>query len=232
MTIRELKEQVYEANMLLPAYGLVTFTWGNVSAIDRDSGLVAIKPSGVPYEGMRADQMVVLDLEGKKVEGTLNPSSDTPTHLVLYRAFHELGGIVHTHSTFATSFAQAEFDLDCFGTTHADYFYGAVPCTRMMTAQEIDADYESHTGHVIVETFKERGIEPLATPAVLVRKHGPFTWGTTPAKAVENAAVLEVCAQMAQLMYSVNPHTERAPQCLMDKHYFRKHGANAYYGQG
>lgn len=231
MTIKELKEQVFEANMLLPKYHLVTFTWGNVSAVDREKGLMAIKPSGVAYEVMKPEQMVVLDLDGKVVEGNLNPSSDTPTHLVLYRAFEKLGGVVHTHSTCATSFAQAERDLDCFGTTHADYFYGAVPCTRMMTAQEIQEDYEGNTGHVIVETFKGRDIDPVATPAVLVRKHGPFTWGPNPFKAVENAAVLEVCAQMAGLMYGVNPDALGAPQCLMDKHYFRKHGAGAYYGQ-
>ncbi len=231
MTIKELKEQVFEANMLLPKYHLVTFTWGNVSAVDREKGLMAIKPSGVAYDVMKPEQMVVLDLDGKVVEGSLNPSSDTPTHLVLYRAFDKLGGVVHTHSTCATSFAQAERDLNCFGTTHADYFYGAVPCTRMMTAQEIQEDYEGNTGNVIVETFKDRGIDPVATPAVLVRKHGPFTWGPNPFKAVENAAVLEVCAQMAGLMFGVNPQAQGAPQCLMDKHYFRKHGAGAYYGQ-
>ncbi|MEG0144449.1 MAG: L-ribulose-5-phosphate 4-epimerase [Clostridia bacterium] len=231
MTIKALKEQVFEANMLLPKYQLVTFTWGNVSAIDRESGLIAIKPSGVKYEEMRPEQMVVMDMEGKIVEGTLNPSSDTPTHLALYRAFAGLGGIVHTHSTMATAFAQAEIDLACYGTTHADYFYGAVPCTRMLTAEEIAKDYEYNTGLVIVETFKTRAIDPMATPAVLVRKHGPFTWGASAQKAVENAAVLEVCADMARKMNSVNPGVAPAPQALMDKHYFRKHGANAYYGQ-
>ncbi|MEG0934082.1 MAG: L-ribulose-5-phosphate 4-epimerase [Clostridia bacterium] len=231
MTIKALKEQVFEANMLLPKYQLVTFTWGNVSAIDRESGLIAIKPSGVKYEEMRPEQMVVMDIEGKIVEGTLNPSSDTPTHLALYRAFAGLGGIVHTHSTMATAFAQAEIDLACYGTTHADYFYGAVPCTRMLTAEEIAKDYEYNTGLVIVETFKTRAIDPMATPAVLVRKHGPFTWGASAQKAVENAAVLEVCADMARKMNSVNPGVPPAPQALMDKHYFRKHGANAYYGQ-
>ncbi|MEF9894484.1 MAG: L-ribulose-5-phosphate 4-epimerase [Clostridia bacterium] len=231
MTIKALKEQVFEANMLLPKYQLVTFTWGNVSAIDRESGLIAIKPSGVKYEEMRPEQMVVMDIEGKIVEGTLNPSSDTPTHLALYRAFAGLGGIVHTHSTMATAFAQAEIDLACYGTTHADYFYGAVPCTRMLTAEEIAKDYEYNTGLVIVETFKTRAIDPMATPAVLVRKHGPFTWGASAQKAVENAAVLEVCADMARKMNSVNPGVAPAPQALMDKHYFRKHGANAYYGQ-
>ncbi len=231
MTIKELKEQVFEANMLLPKYQLVTFTWGNVSAIDREKGLIAIKPSGVKYEEMRSDQMVVLDLDGKVVEGELNPSSDTPTHLVLYREFLELGGIVHTHSTMATSFAQAERDLPCYGTTHADYFYGPVPCTRMLTAEEIESDYEHNTGLVIVETFRRRGIDPLATPAVLVRKHGPFTWGKNAAKAVENAAVLEVVCDMGRLVHTIDASTEAAPRCLMDKHYFRKHGANAYYGQ-
>ena len=231
MTIKELKEQVYEANMLLPEYGLVTFTWGNVSAIDRERGVIAIKPSGVKYEEMRPEQMVVLDLSGKVVEGALSPSSDTPTHLVLYDAFPGLGGVVHTHSTMATAFAQAERDLPCYGTTHADYFYGAVPCTRMLTAGEIERDYEKNTGHVIVETFTRRGIDPLATPAVLVRKHGPFAWGKTADKAVENAAVLEVVCDMGRLMHAIDASVEAAPRCLMDKHYFRKHGANAYYGQ-
>lgn len=231
MTIKGLKQQVFEANLLLPKYALVTFTWGNVSAIDRETGLIAIKPSGVKYEDMRADQMVVMDLTGKIVEGTLNPSSDTPTHLALYNAFEEIGGIVHTHSTMATSFAQAEKDLPCFGTTHADYFYGPVPCTRMLTEEEIETEYEANTGKVIIETFKNRGLDVLATPAVLVRKHGPFTWGKTAQKAVENAAVLEVCANMARLTMGVTPGVEPAPQALMDKHYFRKHGANAYYGQ-
>ena len=231
MTIRELKQQVFEANMLLPKYGLVTFTWGNVSAVDREKGIIAIKPSGVKYEEMRAEQMVVLDLAGNVVEGDLNPSSDTPTHLVLYNAFAELGGIVHTHSTMATSFAQAERDLPCYGTTHADYFYGPVPVTRMLTADEVERDYEKNTGLVIVETFRERGLDPLATPAVLVRKHGPFTWGKTCAKAVENAAVLEVVCDMGRLMHTIDSNVAPAPQALMDKHYFRKHGANAYYGQ-
>ena len=231
MTIRELKEMVFEANLLLPKYNLVTFTWGNVSAIDRETGLIAIKPSGVKYEEMRADQMVVLDLEGKRVEGTLNPSSDTPTHLELYNAFDGIGGIVHTHSTMATAFAQAEIDLPCFGTTHADYFFGSVPCTRMLTPEEIANAYEKNTGTVIIETFRKRAIDPLATPAVLVRKHGPFTWGKTAEKAVENAAVLEVCANMARLTMGIAKDVDPAPQCLMDKHYYRKHGANAYYGQ-
>ena len=231
MTIKELKEQVFEANMLLPKYGLVTFTWGNVSAIDRDSGMIAIKPSGVAYEEMKAEQMVVMDIDGKIVEGTLNPSSDTPTHLVLYRAFSDVGAITHTHSTMATAFAQAERDLPCYGTTHADYFYGAVPCTRMLTDAEIQDEYEHNTGLVIVETFKRRGLDPMATPAVLVRKHGPFTWGKTAHKAVENAAVLEVVSDMARLVHTIDHSVEAAPQSLMDKHYFRKHGANAYYGQ-
>ncbi|MGJ4849785.1 L-ribulose-5-phosphate 4-epimerase [Bacillota bacterium Meth-B3] len=231
MTIPELKRQVFEANMLLPKYELVTFTWGNVSAIDREKGLIAIKPSGVRYEEMRAEQMVVLDLAGHVVEGGLNPSSDTPTHLALYNAFPEIGGIVHTHSTMATAFAQAERDLNCYGTTHADYFYGPVPVTRMLTAGEIERDYEKNTGLVIVETFRERGLDPLATPAVLVRKHGPFTWGKTASKAVENAAVLEVVCNMGRLTHTIDSGVAPAPQVLMDKHYFRKHGANAYYGQ-
>ncbi|MDO4548131.1 MAG: L-ribulose-5-phosphate 4-epimerase [Clostridia bacterium] len=231
MTIKELKEQVFEANMLLPKYNLVTFTWGNVSAIDRERGIFAIKPSGVPYEDMKADQMVVLDLDGKTVEGTLNPSSDTPTHIVLYKSFEAIGGIVHTHSTMATAFAQAEKDIPCFGTTHADYFYGAVPCTRMLTDDEINNDYEWNTGLVIAETFEKRGLDPIATPAVVVRKHGPFTWGKTADKAVENAAVLEVCCNLARLTHCIDADIPPANKTIMDKHYFRKHGANAYYGQ-
>lgn len=229
--LEKLKQQVYEANMLLPRYGLVTFTWGNVSAIDRDAGLVVIKPSGVAYEVMKAQDMVVVDLEGNVVEGTLNPSSDTPTHLRLYQAFSGIGGIVHTHSTQATAFAQAEKDILCYGTTHADYFYGCVPVTRHLTPEEIQSDYEANTGAVIIETFQRRGIDPSATPAVVVRKHGPFTWGKDAFKAVENAAVLEEVARMALLTEQLNPAVAPAAQEIMDKHYFRKHGANAYYGQ-
>lgn len=229
--LEELKKTVYEANMLLPKYGLVTFTWGNVSAIDRESGLVVIKPSGVSYETMRADQMVVVDMQGRVVEGDLNPSSDTATHLELYRNFPNAGGVVHTHSIQATAFAQAERDIPCYGTTHADYFYGCVPVTRMLTRAEIEENYELNTGKVIVETFRGRAIDPDATPAVVVRKHGPFTWGKTAHKAVENAAVLEVVAQMALLTEQINHHVLPAPTAILDKHYFRKHGANAYYGQ-
>lgn len=230
--LEQLKQAVYEANMLLPKYGLVTFTWGNVSAIDRESGLVVIKPSGVDYEVMRPGQMVVVELEsGRVAEGGLNPSSDTPTHLELYRRFKDVGGIVHTHSTHATSFAQAELEVPCYGTTHADYFYGSVPLTRMMTPDEIREDYELNTGRVIVEMFEKAGLDPMATPAVIVRKHGPFTWGKDAGKAVENAAVLEVVAQMAMMTQGLNPSVAPAPQTIMDKHYFRKHGANAYYGQ-
>ena len=230
--LEALKQRVFEANMTLPKYGLVTFTWGNVSGIDREKGLVVIKPSGVAYEVMRADQMVVVDLKtGEVVEGTLNPSSDTPTHLELYRQFPALGGIVHTHSRHATSFAQAESEIPCFGTTHADYFYGPVPLTRMLTPEEIDQDYERNTGVVICETFGQGGLDPVATPAVVVRKHGPFTFGPNPMKAVENAAVLEVVAEMAMMTMGIAPGVGPAPQSVIDKHYYRKHGANAYYGQ-
>ncbi len=230
--LETLKQQVFEANMMLPAYGLVTFTWGNVSGIDREKGLVVIKPSGVEYEVMAQDQMVVVDLEtGKVVEGALNPSSDTPTHLALYRRYPALGGIVHTHSRHATSFAQAESEIPCFGTTHADYFYGPVPLTRMLTPDEIESDYELNTGAVICERFDGGGLDPVATPAVVVRKHGPFTFGPTPKKAVENAAVLEVVAEMAMMTMGIAPSVGPAPQSVIDKHYYRKHGANAYYGQ-
>lgn len=228
----QLKQRVFEANMLLPKYNLVTFTWGNVSEIDRGRGLVAIKPSGVSYELMRWEQMVLVELEsGRVVEGDLNPSSDTPTHLELYRRFPGIGGIVHTHSTHATSFAQAERELPCLGTTHADYFYGSVPLTRMLTSDEIERDYELNTGKVIAETFETCAIDPVATPAVLVRKHGPFTWGKDGRKAVENAAVLEVVCQMGALAMGLNPGVPAAPVSVMDKHYFRKHGPGAYYGQ-
>lgn len=230
--LSKLRKLVCEANLLLPKYGLVTFTWGNVSAIDRAKGLVVIKPSGVEYGAMKPEHMVVVDLEGNRVEGDLNASSDTPTHLELYRRFGGLGGIVHTHSRFATSFAQAERELMCLGTTHADYFYGSVPLTRMLTTEEVEADYELNTGRVIAETFEERGLDPLATPAVLVRKHGAFAWGKTAMKAVENAAVLEEVAHMASIAYRLNVNVEAAPRSVMDKHYFRKHGSNAYYGQG
>ena len=230
--LEALKQRVYEANMLLPKYGLVTFTWGNVSEIDRETGIFAIKPSGVSYATLRPEQMVLVRLtDGAVVEGDLNPSSDTPTHLELYRAFPEVGGIVHTHSTYATSFAQAERDLPCYGTTHADYFYGPVPCTRHLTGKEIQTDYEKNTGLVIEETFTARGIDPMACPAVLVRKHGPFAWGKNALKAVESAVVLEEICRMALFTEQINPRVQSAPQDISDKHYFRKHGANAYYGQ-
>lgn len=229
--LEKLKQEVYEANMLLPKYGLITFTWGNVSAIDRASGLIVIKPSGVEYDVMTADQMVVVNLDGKIVEGTLNPSSDTPTHVELYRQFPDVGGIVHTHSSWATIFAQAGRGVKAYGTTHADYFYGEIPCTRPMTPAEIQGEYELETGKVIVETFK--GIDPLTIPAVLVKSHGPFTWGKDAHEAVHNAVVLEQLAMMAFYTESLSTGSATSPmqQELLDKHYLRKHGANAYYGQ-
>lgn len=228
--LEQLKQQVLEANLMLPKYGLVTFTWGNVSAVDRQNGLVVIKPSGVEYDGMTADDMVVADLEtGRTVEGKYKPSSDTPTHLELYRAFKDIGGIVHTHSRWATSFAQAGAGIIPMGTTHGDYFYGEIPCTRAMTPEEISGEYEKETGKVIVETFK--GLDPMDIPAVLVKSHGPFAWGTDAANAVHNAVVLEEIAFMNYHAVSINPQTGRMQQELLDKHYLRKHGANAYYGQ-
>ena len=227
--LESLKQKVYEANMALPKYGLVTFTWGNVSAIDREKGLVVIKPSGVEYETMTADDMVIIDLEGKVVEGKYKPSSDPPTHLVLYKAFKNIGGIVHTHSRNATSWAQAGRDIPAYGTTHGDYFYGAIPCTRMMTPAEIAGEYEAETGNVIVERFD--GLSADDIPAVLVNSHGPFAWGKDAADAVHNAVVLEELALMAMQTEALNPKVAAMQQELLDKHYLRKHGANAYYGQ-
>ena len=231
--LEELRKQVYEANMELPRRNLVTYTWGNVSGIDREKGLVVIKPSGVPYEGMTAEDMVVVDIAtGKVVEGKWKPSSDTPTHLALYRAFPGLGGIVHTHSRWATSFAQAGKGIPAFGTTQGDYFYGEIPCTRKMTPEEIAGKYELETGNVIIETFQSRKIDPAQVPAVLVHSHGPFTWGTDAMNAVHNAVVLEEVAFMDFHALQLNPEAGRMQQELLDKHYLRKHGKNAYYGQG
>ncbi|SDD38012.1 L-ribulose-5-phosphate 4-epimerase [Paenibacillus sp. UNCCL117] len=228
--LERLKQEVWEANMDLPKYKMVTFTWGNVSGIDREQGLVVIKPSGVPYEEMKPEHMVVVDLEGHVVEGRLKPSSDTPTHLVLYRAFAGLGGIVHTHSPWATGWAQAGKGIPALGTTHADYFYGEVPCTRPMTGEEIQGAYELETGHVIVETF--RNLDPLRIPGVLVHCHAPFTWGKDAHEAVHNAVVLEEVAKIASRTLALQPQTAPMDQRLLDRHFLRKHGADAYYGQG
>ena len=230
--LEELKQKVYEANMLLPKYGLVTFTWGNVSAVDREKKVFVIKPSGVPYEDLKADDMVVVDFDGNKVEGDLNPSSDTPSHAVLYSCFPTIGGIVHTHSSYATSWAQSGRDIPCYGTTHADYYYGPVPCVRVLNAEEIEEAYEYNTGKLIVDEFAARGIDPEAVPAVLCKNHGPFAWGKDGVDAVHSAVVLEEVAKMAFRCELINPKVAPAPQVLQDKHYFRKHGANAYYGQG
>ncbi len=231
MLLKELREQVYEANMELPRRNLVTYTWGNVSGIDRERGLFVIKPSGVEYDALRPEDLVVMDLAGNKVEGKLNPSSDTKTHLVLYNAFPEIGGIVHTHSPYAVGWAQAGEDIPCYGTTHADYFYGPVPCARHLTQEELDEDYERNTGKIIVETFRARGIDPVAVPAVICFSHGPFTWGRDAAQAVYHAVVLEEVAKMAIFTRQLNPAAAPAPQRIQNKHYMRKHGPNAYYGQ-
>lgn len=229
--LEELKEKVLKANLDLVKHGLVIFTWGNVSGIDREKGLVVIKPSGVSYDDMKAEDMVVVDLQtGKVVEGVLRPSSDTPTHLAIYREWPEVGGVVHTHSTYATAWAQAGIDLPNIGTTHADYFHNAVPCTADMTKAEVEGDYELETGNVIVKRFEDAGINPIHTPGVLVKNHGPFTWGKNPAEAVHNAVVLEQVAKMAFVAYQVNPRLTMNP-LLVEKHFNRKHGPNAYYGQ-
>ena len=230
MTIKELKARVYEANMLLPKYGLITFTWGNVSEYDRESGRIAIKPSGVEYNELNVNDIVVLDIEGQKIEGKLNPSSDTDTHLELYRKFNDINGVVHTHSRWATIYAQQGKSIMPYGTTHGDYMYGAIPCTRDMTKEEIEGQYELETGKVIVETFKN--LDPKSIPAVLVKNHGPFTWGINGHDAVHNAVVLEEVAMMAfhTELLSHNK-VDRMSQTLLDKHYLRKHGVGAYYGQ-
>ena len=227
--LKKLKQQVLEANLELRQHGLVIFTWGNASAIDREKNLVVIKPSGVSYDDLKAEDMVVLDLSGKQVEGTLNPSSDTETHLALYRAFPSVGGIVHTHSAWATAWAQAGRGIPAFGTTHADYFYGEIPCTRKMTAEEIEAAYEEETGKVIIETFA--GKDPLEIPGVLVYSHGPFSWGTDVQEAVYHAVVLEEVAKIAFNTRTLMTEPSPMDQVLLDKHFLRKHGANAYYGQ-
>ena len=228
--LEALKETVCEANLELSRRGVVLYTWGNVSGIDRARGLVVIKPSGVPYQGMQPSDMVVVDLEGRIVEGTLRPSSDTPTHLELYKAFPEIGGVVHTHSTHAVVFAQAGMEIPPLGTTHADYFYGAVPVSRSLTRDEVQEAYEKNTGRVIVKTVKETRREPLAVPGVLVRNHGPFTWGKDPAEAVYHSVVLEEIAEMAWKTLQINPAAALTPY-ILEKHYQRKHGPKAYYGQ-
>lgn len=226
-----MKQGVLDANLMLKELGLVIFTWGNVSAIDRDLGEVVIKPSGVPYEKMGIDDLVVVDMEGTVIEGNSNPSSDLATHLELYRRFPDCSGVVHTHSRLAVAWAQAGADLPAFGTTHADYFYGAVPCTRALTSAEIQGGYEHETGRVIVETFRTRKLDPRAIPGVLVNGHGPFTWGTSAMDAVHNTVVLEEIAAMAGSSLAINPQLQGIDQELLDKHYLRKHGAGAYYGQ-
>ena len=227
--LEALKMQVYKANMELPRRGLITYTWGNVSGIDRATNYVVIKPSGVDYELLKPDDMVIIDLKGNKIEGKYKPSSDTPTHLELYKAFPEIGGVVHTHSPWATSWAQAGRSIPCYGTTHADYFYGSIPCARSLTQDEIENDYEKNTGLVIIETFK--GLNASFVPGVLCINHGPFTWGKDAMEAVHNAVVLEEVAKMAFQTEQINAHVKPAPEAIKEKHFMRKHGKNAYYGQ-
>lgn len=229
--LEELKKAVYEANMELPKRGLITYTWGNVSGMDRETGYFVIKPSGVDYEVLKPEDMVVMDLMGNQIEGKYKPSSDTPTHIELYKKYPEIGGIVHTHSPYATSWAQAGRSIPLYGTTHADYFYGAIPCARSLKEEEIAGDYEKNTGLVIIETFENAGLNPMYTPGVLCTNHGPFTWGKDAAEAVHNAVVLEEVAKMSLNTELVNPKVTMAPDCIRDKHFFRKHGENAYYGQ-
>lgn len=234
--LEDLKKKVFDANLQLVKYNLVVLTWGNVSAIDREKSLVVIKPSGVPYDTMKAEDMVVMDLEGNKIEGNLNPSSDTPTHLELYRNFNGIGGIVHTHSSWACSWAQSGRDIPAYGTTHADFANGSIPCARGLSQSEVEDEYELNTGKVIVEEFEKRGISAAECPAVLVHRHGPFTWGKDPFKAVENALILEEVAKMAYRTEAVSAFHDSSDigieQYLLNKHYQRKHGKNAYYGQG
>jgi L-ribulose-5-phosphate 4-epimerase len=225
----DLREQVCEANRYLERSGLVKLTWGNVSGVDRKAGMIVIKPSGIPYQQLKPEHLVVLSLDGKVVEGTLNPSSDTPTHLVLYRAFPDIGGVTHTHSAWATIFAQAQREIPCFGTTHADHFHGSVPVTRMLKPEEVVKDYEANTGVVVVERFK--GMDPMEVPAVLVAGHGPFTWGRNAAESVRNSIALESVAEMASATLALNPGASAIPAYLMDRHYKRKHGPGATYGQ-
>lgn len=227
----KLKKKVFKANLELVNQGLVIYTWGNASGIDREKGLVVIKPSGVSYDEMTEEDMVVIDLDGNIVEGDLKPSSDTPTHLALYRAYKEIGGVVHTHSEWATSWAQAGNDIPCYGTTHSDYFYGNIPCTRKLTDEEINGEYEFETGNVIIETLRERNYKPLEMPGVIVYNHGPFTWGKSPKEAVHNARVLEEISKMAFRTEELNRTVKPIDKTLLDKHYLRKHGTEAYYGQ-
>ena len=230
--LRKIKKEVYEANLALPAYGLVNFTWGNVSGINRKKGLVVIKPSGVEYDALSMESMVVVDMDGNVVEGNLTPSVDTPTHLSLYKSFPDIGGIVHTHSTWATVYAQCGKDIPAYGTTHADYFYGPIPCTRALTDDEVAGEYEKSTGLVISETFASRSLDPVSMPAVIVKNHGPFAWGKNPMEAVKNAAILELVAHMAvHTLMLGGAKTGPVSESLLQRHYDRKHGKNSIYGQ-